>query len=166
LVDKASDKFLFLAFCFEMNRLDNFLNNEHCHEFKTYLPIQLDGTCNGYQHLSMLANETRLFETLNLFEGTKKDDPQDFYQHVVDQTNLYMIMKRSETEDVDLISSYSRLLDFGFNRTIIKPAVMNKPYNATDRTLVKYIKGLLDYEYSDKVKDVNKEGKEITYSRG
>lgn len=88
LVNEAEDKFLFLSFCFEMRRFNNFLNNEYIHEFKTYLPIQLDGTCNGFQHLALLSNETKLFESLNLARANKSDDPKDFYEHILDNQQL------------------------------------------------------------------------------
>jgi len=53
-----------------MRRFENFLNNENIPQFKTYMPIQLDGTCKGFQHLAMLSNETKLFETLNLYRAS------------------------------------------------------------------------------------------------
>jgi DNA-directed RNA polymerase len=166
LVDKANSKFLFLAFCFEMRRFDLFLNNVQDIEFKTYMPIQLDGTCNGFQHLAMLANETDLFDSLNLYESDKKKDPKDFYTNVLDQLNVYLKDKYNETTDEEVKKSYSRLLNLGLNRNIIKPAIMNKPYNATTRTLTNYVKYLLEYKYSDEVKMLDKKGKEIMYKRG
>ena len=71
-----------------MRRFNNFLNNENIHVFKTYLPIQLDGTCNGFQHLALLSNETQLFESLNLYEANKSDDPKDFYEHIINNINI------------------------------------------------------------------------------
>ena len=65
-MNKAKDKLLFLAFCMEYNRFINFIDNENVLEFKTYLPIQLDATCNGFQHLALLSNEEILFKELNL----------------------------------------------------------------------------------------------------
>ena len=49
--------------------------------FQTHLPIQLDATCNGFQHIAMLANEQSLFGDLNL--KTKRDaSKKDFYEFV------------------------------------------------------------------------------------
>lgn len=53
LIKSADSKFLFIAFCFEYNRWLNSMNDSENKYFKTYFPIQLDATCNGYQHLSM-----------------------------------------------------------------------------------------------------------------
>jgi len=96
LVKNADDKFLFLSFCIEMKRFDDFLNNENANEFKTYLPIQLDGTCNGFQHLALLSNETDLFAPLNLTESNKNADPNDLYSHILDNLNVYIEDKRQK----------------------------------------------------------------------
>ena len=71
LLNKAKDKLLFLAFCMEYKRYMEFLNNETAYEFHSYLPIQLDATCNGFQHLALLSNEETLFKELNLIVDEK-----------------------------------------------------------------------------------------------
>lgn len=154
-----------------MRRFENFLNNENLNKFSTYLPVQLDGTCNGFQHLAMLSNESKLFESLNLYSSTKKNDPFDFYQVIVDQINLNIEMKLKDNtsdkiEEIERKESYMRLVNLGITRKIVKPAIMNKPYNATQRTLVKYIKDLLYYAHSDSVTIKNKDGELITFIRG
>jgi len=171
LVSEADDKFLFLSFCLEMRSYENFLNNENAKKFKTFIPIQLDGTCNGFQHLAMLSNETKLFETLNLNKSSSKDDPKDFYQTIVDQVNVQIEMRLNSDslkipENVELKESYERLLDIGINRKIVKPAIMNKPYNATNRTLVKYIKDSLEFHHSDEVTTKNSKEELVIYKRG
>jgi len=70
----------------EYSRYIKFLENEEIYEFHTYLPIQLDATCNGFQHLAMLSNETILFEELNLI-SSGKDTPSDFYNFLVRKLN-------------------------------------------------------------------------------
>jgi len=200
-VSKADDKFLFLSFCFEIKRFNALLNNENSYEFKTYLPIQLDGTCNGFQHLALLSNETQIFQNLNLSESKKNKDPLDFYSHIVDILNVHLEYKKKEVqleyernkmkvqfeyekkmkevqfeyekEEVQLeykkkkvvlsqyvykINSFNRLVKLGINRKTIKPVIMNKPYNATDWTLVHYIRDTLVFDHSEKILLLNKEG--------
>ena len=62
LLSKAKDKLLFLAFCMEFERFYNFTTDENQMLFYSYLPIQLDATCNGFQHMALLSNEETLFQ--------------------------------------------------------------------------------------------------------
>lgn len=118
LISEADNKFLFISFCFEMRRFNTFLNNIYITEFKTYLPIQLDGTCNGFQHLALLSNETKLFESLNLAKANKNDNPHDFYQAVVNLVNIYLKDKISSSKISDEIKeSYKRLIKLDINRS-------------------------------------------------
>ncbi len=83
LLHQAENKLLFIAFCFEYNRWLDCLDNSNSTYFVTYLPIQLDATCNGYQHLAMLGLNSSLAKQLNLKESTWKDVPDDFYTYVL-----------------------------------------------------------------------------------
>jgi DNA-dependent RNA polymerase len=171
LVSKADNKFLFLSFCFEIIRFNYFLNNESLTEFKTYLPIQLDGTCNGFQHLALLSNETRLFENLNLSKANKSDDPKDFYESVINQLNIYLDNKVnsindivSSSKDKNIITKYNktlescrRLIKINLKRSNIKTALMTIPYNASHSTLVDYVLKTFEYSHGERVTIVNKE---------
>lgn len=157
-----------------MIRFDNFLNNESITEFKTYLPIQLDGTCNGFQHLALLSNETRLFESLNLGKADKSDDPKDFYDSLIHQLNIYLDNKiisikekmnknsgeieKISTKDQQVLDSCIRLVKLNLNRSNIKTAIMTIPYNATSSSLVQYIIDKLEYSHSEDVETINKDG--------
>lgn len=46
----------------EFKRYDEYLKDENMYDFNTYLPIQLYATCNGFQHMALLSNETTLFK--------------------------------------------------------------------------------------------------------
>ena len=88
LVYSADEKFLYLAFCIEMSKLDFFINSGK-NVFKTYLTIQLNAICNRYQHLAFLSNETKIFKNFNLTSSNKNNDAEDFYQYIVDILNVY-----------------------------------------------------------------------------
>ena len=62
LLLKAKDKLLFLSFCIEYKRFIEFFNNEDTKMFYIFLPIQLDATCNKFQHMALLSNEKTLFK--------------------------------------------------------------------------------------------------------
>jgi DNA-directed RNA polymerase len=134
-----------------MKRFDNFDKNPYLTEFKTYLPIQLDGTCNGFQHLALLSNESHLFDSLNLLKANKNEDPKDFYEHIVNHVIVHLENKKNSVKVKDEIKTYDRLLKLGLNRSNVKSVIMTKPYNAKDKTLANYIKDTLIYSHKDTI---------------
>ena len=149
---------MFSACCFELKRLMKFIDNVYLSEFQSFLPIQLDGTCNGFQHLSLLSEEVDLFEQLNLSESYKSDDPKDFYSFMLDKVKAHilnlMLNKKITLFDKQHIL---RLLVFNFVRNHIKNIIMTKPYNATNYRLVTNLMNLLIFRGTALLdKDTNK----------
>jgi hypothetical protein len=66
------------------------MNNINSVIFYTYLPIQLDATCNGYQHLALLTKEIKILGKLNLDKSTHEDDPNDFYRFTLIMLKSYI----------------------------------------------------------------------------
>lgn len=85
----------------------DFYLNENAIEFHTYLPIQLDATCNGFQHMALLSNEDTLFKELNLISNSIKgkkisaDPPSDFYSFLLHKLLSYFSYKISNGEMSD-----------------------------------------------------------------
>ena len=162
LVKQANKKLLFLAFCIEYRRYVNAVNvnavNEGEVNFKTHLPIQLDATCNGFQHLAMLSNETKLFKELNLYKSSKEEKPSDFYNYMLHRLTE-KVKKVCESKDSsmekDTYESYERLSKFILTRKVVKKALMVIPYNATKRTITKYMKEELKFDHYVEINDQN-----------
>lgn len=84
LLKPAKDKILFLSFCMEFKRFNEFYINDSQVELKSYLPIQLDASCKGFQHLALLSNEEGLFKELNLISENGDDaNPRYFYNFIL-----------------------------------------------------------------------------------
>lgn len=84
MLTKAKDKLLFLAFCIEFKRFYDLYIDEYRTSFETFLPIQLDATCNGFQHMALLSNEDTLFQELNLTKTNNSDEaPNDLYSFLL-----------------------------------------------------------------------------------
>lgn len=66
---EADKPFQFLAWCFEYN---DYLSNPDT--FRTHIPIQLDGTCNGLQHYSALLRDPVGGAAVNLTNALKPND--------------------------------------------------------------------------------------------
>lgn len=140
LLNKADNKELFLSFCLEFVRYTKFEENEILDKFYTYLPIQLDATCNGFQHLAMMSNEKKLFKHLNLSTSNKDEEPKDFYNYL-----LFLLSKKfqdilnSPNSDSNTTDKAMRLSTFMWHRSAIKKGIMTIPYNANKRTVKQYI---------------------------
>lgn len=175
LIKKADSKLLFIAFCFEYIKYNNSLLNNDTY-YISYFPIQLDATCNGYQHLSLLTGDEPLAGHLNLISGNENSIPADFYSFVAIKLNDYLNKKLlelqqlsklptfdlgisfdsssqslSEKENKDLniqdkCDSIKRLLKLNKNRKLVKLPIMVKPYNASLYQMSNYLKEQFERE--------------------
>src|SRR6185436_3208329 len=70
----------FLAACREWKRY-----REQGSDFRSHLPVSMDGTCNGYQHLSAMGRDHIGGSATNLLPS---DQPEDIYQEVADHVSI------------------------------------------------------------------------------
>lgn len=146
LIKKAKHKFMFIAFCFEYNRWLHCLSDSNSTEFTTFLPVQLDASCNGYQHIAMLVKDLDLGKYLNLNKSNPGDVPQDFYSIVAS----YLDVSYNKLNSPDLHKkdrdSIIRLKSLDISRSILKKAIMTIPYNASALQLIKYLQEEFEYD--------------------
>jgi hypothetical protein len=120
LIKKADSKLLFLAFCFEYENYKNSLNNENTF-YLSHFPIQLDATCNGYQHLSLLTGNEPLAGELNLLSDTTNSIPKDFY--------TFMIFKLKDFFEDKINEIKNKHYFFHQNKNNINNGFINKDFN-------------------------------------
>jgi DNA-directed RNA polymerase len=157
LIFQAENKLLFIAFCFEYNRFLQVLYNNEVSYFETHLPIQLDATCNGYQHLSLLSLDYKLADELNLTKSSWNDIPKDFYSFISAKlTDRVRNKLKGNGLSSDKREAYDRLSKITLVRKIVKKAIMNVPYNVTLLKMIEYIKEnfkLSDSELNNNISD-------------
>lgn len=125
LLNQAENKILFLSFCFEYKKYIEAVNNRQTY-FKTNLPIQLDASCNGFQHLTLLIDDIALSKELNLGESKWSDHPKDFYSFVSLKVKAFFINKLEEHNKgkfkltPEEKESYVKLSSLTIHRALIK----------------------------------------------
>ena len=131
--------FEFLAWCFEYQKLQKYLeeHNGHAKGFTTGIPIAFDGTCSGLQHFSAILRDPIGAKEVNLAPG---DKPNDIYQTVADKVNCVLEQDAKTgtgdtTDDHDKIKYGTKTLaqgwlSFGVNRKVTKRPVMTLAYGA------------------------------------
>lgn len=132
--------FEFLAWCFEYQKLQKYLeeHNGHAKGFITGIPIAFDGTCSGLQHFSAILRDPVGAKEVNLAPGTK---PNDIYQTVADKVNcvLEQDAKTGTGDTTDEQTQQIRYgtktlaqgwLSFGVTRKVTKRPVMTLAYGA------------------------------------
>ena len=155
IINKSNHKACFLSFCFEYTRFVEFMNDINATIFTTYLPIQLDASCNGYQHLSLLTRDKKVLKQLNLTPSTKDDDPDDLYNFMLIKVREYLNNRlSSKISDDEERLSIIRLDKIHLNRSIVKKALMTYSYNTSTPQMVSYIKQMLNSYNIDELKSL------------
>lgn len=116
--DGGDSAYQFLAWAFEWS-----LAVQYGEDFESTLPVHLDGTCNGIQHLSAIARDPQTARAVNMLPT---DRPQDIYRMVADRTTQYL-----ELLEDDMDGWRDWWLEFGLDRKIAKRSVMTLPYGST-----------------------------------
>jgi len=125
---EADEPWQFLAFCIEWSRwMDYGL------DCVSYLPVAMDGTCNGLQHLSALLLDGSA--PVNLLPGNK---PQDIYQEVAD------VLIEMVQADADKGVPEAIIWQGKITRKTTKRAVMCTPYGLKKYGLRTQLKGDLE----------------------
>ena len=141
LINQAENKLLFVSFCIEYCKWKQSYDNIESSHFITHLPIQLDASCNGYQHLSLLISDYDMAKELNLTKSSHKDIPKDYYGFL--STALIDLFK-SKINCIKLSiqdrNCYIRLTNMLIKRSTIKKAIMTIPYNVSTHQMINYLK--------------------------
>lgn len=137
---EADKPFQFLAWCFEYC---DYLNNPD--SFKSYLPIQLDGTCNGLQHYSALLRDEVGGRAVNLVNS---DKPNDIYGVVATRLEEKLNVQISSSDNIDNNAYGNAWKVLGINRKLTKRPVMVLPYGGTLLSCREYIGEYLTDNYS------------------
>ena len=83
IMDKAENPVMFYAVCRELAQLID-MNQEDRKSFVSYIPVGMDGTCNGQQWSAGFLRSRKLAENVNLVKSSKVDKPNDLYRSVAD----------------------------------------------------------------------------------
>lgn len=92
----------------------------------SHLPIPLDGTCNGLQHLSMMGRDQVGAEATNCCDRDERHDLYSEVAGVVDRLIKEDAATKGMTEAHEWITR-------GVDRKVVKRAVMTTPYGVTAR---------------------------------
>ena len=111
----------------------------------TFVPVQIDGQCNGSQHWSAIMKDVKVGEMVGI---VPKDIPSDLYQFVADTATDYCDFHKDE------IPWCGKFLDYwegNIERKVTKRSTMCDPYGLTFYGIQKYLKveGHLDWVKSE-----------------
>lgn len=108
----------------------------HGEGFVSHLPVMVDGTCNGIQHLSAITRDEVAGAYVNLVPSS---EPQDIYKFVARE--LQDILEGLNTEDARW---WIDLCDGELPRSLTKRQVMVLPYGGTKDSFFGYTRAWLD----------------------
>lgn len=123
---EADKPYQFLAFCYEWAD-SNYGRNK---DAVGYIPVGLDGSCNGLQHFSAMLRDEVGAKATNLLDS---ELPEDIYGEVAD-----VVMKKLEV--LADTQAYAKIwLQVGVDRKCTKRPVMTLPYGSTRTSAKNYI---------------------------
>lgn len=125
----AEEPAVFAAFCLTMRHLR--VNPS----YPVTLPVFLDATCSGIQHLSAMLGDEELAKEVNLLNS---DTVHDLYSTLVLSINQSILdhFKDDETN--------SNMVDVKLTRKELKSIIMTKAYNVTTIGIIDQLKESLE----------------------
>ena len=121
---KKNKSFQRLAACFDIVREDGM----------SFLPINLDGKCNGNQHWAAIMKDKTIAHLTGVSPSTT---PEDLYQFVADKTTDYCDFHKEENQWYDMFLNFweNKIL-----RKVTKRSTMCEPYGLTFYGIQRYLK--------------------------
>lgn len=147
--NNASDKYTFLAFCFEWSSI-----KQSCqYNRATNLPVYIDGTCNGFQHYAALLRDDVVSPHVNLVDG---ECPGDLY-------NIIALKVREKAASSETLTNEDKhFVDTLVDRNFIKKSVISASYGAgVDRRTEVMTKKLKDLSDCSSSKDCTEEERRL-----
>lgn len=132
LILSAENPFVFTAFCLTMRELQNNPN------YPVKIPVFLDATCNGIQHLAAILQDLNLGAKVNLTSFNIEDKPKDFYSEVIESINKTINRYGEENKQ------YAHFVALELTRLILKLSIMTRVYNVTTFGIKDQIKSKLN----------------------
>jgi DNA-directed RNA polymerase len=108
-----------------------------------YLPVTIDGTCNGIQHIAAITRDAELASYVNVIDAYG-DIPADIYGMCIDIAKQEL---RDRASSGDKLAAY--WLKYELTRKLSKSAVMVTPYNASNGTKAGNITKAMSIEIPD-----------------
>jgi len=144
---EASKPWRFFAGCVEWNRLQE----EGVRNFLSHMPILMDGTCNGLQHLAALTRDPELAKAVNLMSGERRDVYQDVANAVTQEIHRQIKVGKPVPDP---------LRNLTLSRDHMKPCVMPIPYGVSktgiSKVLVKQLTSGIEGENDGAAKYLSK----------
>lgn len=137
--DKGSKPWQGLACCFAWEEYC-----KHGEDAVIHIPVNLDGSCNGLQHLSSLLLDTFGATSTNCVDH---DKPADIYRLVADRVAAKV------EQDAKLGNEYALAWEGKVNRSLVKRNVMTVSYGATKFGMLEQIREDLSKELDGKVRE-------------
>ena len=128
---QADEPWQFLAACIELTNAWHTCENPE--DYECSLPVSVDGSCNGLQHLSAMGLDPVGAEAVNLMSGPR----QDIYQIVADKVNQKVMLHRGQTvasPSGEYPGEYQEVASQWYgkvSRKTVKRGVMTTPYGLT-----------------------------------
>jgi DNA-directed RNA polymerase len=129
---QADKPWQFLAFCFEWKAMFELENPE---KYKCSLPVNIDGSCNGLQHLAALLKDEQGGFKVNLQNAER----QDVYSLV-----LSKVKEKLTANLIEYSEDWLPVID----RKLIKRNVMTVPYGVTQRGMAEQLAAEIKLETS------------------
>ncbi len=126
------------------------------------IPVQLDGTCNGLQHLSALFRDEEGAKHVNLVRSTLEERPADIYGVVAGIVNEDM--PEAWAIGDGLVAWKRRLRDAGVqvNRKLTKGPVMVLPYGGTREAVRLSVKSAVLAQLGEMAQGTDSGGKSVS----